>query len=209
MKRTFFISVLVAIALILSLSQFNLPDAAVYGITFIVVFVLILAPRIYYMYFAEDIPKIERFMKRNIKQPMIGLYFGLANRNDDLVAETMEKVLKKYRKEHLQAIFKTIECIYMKNISEAKRYVGDIKPEAYQYYYLALIAIEENDLEEAENLIEKTNHDWMKSALYAQLNKKAGNFSEAKNYAKTAINEAKGLQKYMLFKNFEREFAGN
>ena len=206
MKKTFFISLIIAIVLIGSLMALDLALPIVFVITFIVIFLIIYTPQLYYMYFSQDVNKIERFMQKNLKQPLIALYYGIANEDDQLVYESLQKVLKKYKKPHQQAIFKTIHSLYKKDFSEMKQYVSDIKPLQYQYYYGGIIAINEGNFSKAEENVGKIEIVWMKYELKAALERESGRHEKAKSYAERALENAKGLQKYIIYKHNTREF---
>ncbi|MBS4178299.1 hypothetical protein [Lederbergia citrea] len=207
MKRTFIISLIIVIPLMILLSKLNIPMPAVFGISFICIFFLIITPQLYFMYFSNNVENIERFMKRNLNQPLIALYYAMANKNDELIDKTMEKILKKYRKANHQAIFKTIFALYYGDVQEMKKFLHEIKPIQYQYYYKAIVSINEGYIKEAEEYIEKTKIEWMKSALKAELYLKSGMLDEAENFSQKAVSQAKGLQKYILAKNYEQEFS--
>ncbi|MBS4195469.1 hypothetical protein [Lederbergia citri] len=174
MKKTFFISLIIAIVMIGSLTALNLALPTVFAITFIFTFLIIFMPQLYYMYFSKDVNKIERFMQNNIKQPLIALYYGVANEDDQLVSESIEKVLKKYKKPHHKAIFKTIHSLYKKDFSEIKKYVSDIKPLPYQYYYVGVNAINERNFSKAEEIVGKIEIACMKYELKAALERESG-----------------------------------
>ncbi|MCR2822384.1 hypothetical protein [Lederbergia panacisoli] len=203
MKKTFFISLIIAIVMIGSLSALQLSMPIVLAITFIFIFLIILSPQIYYMYFSNNVNKIERFMKKNLKQPIIALYYGVANNDDQFVSDSLEKILKKYKKPHHQAIFKTVYALYKKDITEMKQYIIEIKPLQFQYYYEGIVSISEGDFIKAEEYIGKIKTVWMKYVLMASLEQENGSKEKAKTYAKTAIENAKGLQKYLIYKHTE------
>ncbi|MBW8349590.1 hypothetical protein K0H71_09045 [Bacillus sp. IITD106] len=206
MKKTFFISLIIAIVLIGSLTALDIALPIVFAITFIFTFLFIFTPQLYYMYFSQDVNKIERFMQKNLKQPLIALYYGIANEDDKLVSDSMEKVLEKYKKPHHQAIFKTIYSLYKKDYTEMKKYVNDIKPLPYQYYYEGIIAINEGDFSKAEEIVGKMEIVWMKYELKAALERESGRHEKAKSSAERALENAKGLQKYIIYKHNAREF---
>jgi hypothetical protein len=76
-------------------------------------------------------------------------------------------------------------------------------------YYQALIFIEEGKFQEALSIAEKINSSWMKHTIEAEVDLKEGNEEKAKTKAKQAISETKGLQKYALYKNFEKILNGD
>ncbi|MBS4200379.1 hypothetical protein KHA93_12125 [Bacillus sp. FJAT-49732] len=206
MKKSFFISLIIAVVLIGSLSALHIPMPFVIVITFVCLFLIILATKVYYMYAAKNLTKIEHFMKNNLKQPLIALYYGVANEEDELVSDSLEKILRRYKKPHHQAIFKTIYALYKKDLSEMKKYINEIKPLPFLYYYEGIVSIEEGNFNKAEENSEKIEIVWMKHALLAELELKKGNRDKAETYAKTSLDNATGMQKYMIYKHNNRLF---
>ncbi|MCJ8007624.1 hypothetical protein ACFFF5_15750 [Lederbergia wuyishanensis] len=206
MKKTFFLSLIIAFVLIGLLSSHHIPMPYVFALTFVLLFLIILAPKVYYMYFSKNIKNIERFMKNNLNQPLIAFYYGIANEEDMVVSESLEKILKRYKKTQHQAIFKTIYSLYNKDVLEMKKYINEIKPLPFQYYYEGIVLIDEGNFEKAEEYVEKIETTWMKYALKAELELKRGELEKAVICAGTALDNAKGMQKYMIYKHNNRVF---
>lgn len=182
-------------------------------LAFIFVGILILAISMYPLlriaFFETDIEKIERFLLKNKKKPSFYIIYALANKLDDQVDQTTEKLLQTTKNKARQAAYKVVHALYFEDIFTAKREVKNIASAQYKSYYQAIIALEESDMEAADRLIEEVSSQWMKYALLAEFEKKKNNIEEAKNYASKALNETKGLQYYSLYKTYEREFQLN
>ncbi|WP_078544648.1 hypothetical protein [Litchfieldia alkalitelluris] len=103
-------------------------------------------------------------------------------------------------------MYKVVQALYFKDIDEAKLFINQIKPLTYRLYYQSYILLEEGDLDGAVDLMEKLSTKWMKDALLAEHARKLNNLPNAKHYAKNAVLQSKGLQRYLLQKTYEREF---
>lgn len=177
-------------------------------VTIVVIFLLtfssLIFTKFYPILWTKNTEKTERFMKKNLKDPMIHLYYGLANGLDDEVEVAMGKILRKYKDKTKQALFKTIDALYKKNLETAEANVEYIRPLPYQHYYRVAIAIENNELTMASELIEKVEIEWMKDALQCELKQKQGKRMEAVEFAQRALEKTRGLQKYLLVKEYEK-----
>ncbi len=153
-----------------------------------------------------DVKKIEKFLKNKKKNPYYNLIYALANNLDNEVEEATNILLKKYQQKHRQALFKTIYALYKKEISIVKQEIEHIKPVNYRQYYQAIILIEEENFSDAKQLINQISIPWMKSALLSDIENKLRNNEKAMCFAKEALKQAKGLQKYILYKTYQRDF---
>jgi NOL1/NOP2/fmu family ribosome biogenesis protein len=206
MLKRLLIPFALALVLTIILQTFNINDVATYIIVFIVIFAILYLPVVYLSFYSTNIDAIDQFLADRKKHPQYGLYYGLANDDRELVEESMEKVLKRYKQPGAQAMFKVIFALYNKDAIEARKHVGLIKQQEYKKYYEAGIAIEEKDYEEARNIGNTLQKEWMKEAVVAEAEKGEGNLEQAKVHARKALAGSKGLQRYMLYKIFSREF---
>ncbi|TDK61782.1 hypothetical protein E2K98_12905 [Bacillus salipaludis] len=172
----------------------------------------VLSAYLYLLYspilFTNDILKTEAFLKKNQNKPIFYLIYSLANHLESNVEDAISKVLLKYKSPTKQAHFIAIYSLYKHDIERAKASVGQIQVLKNKEYYQALICIEEGKLKEALTIGNKIDSSWMKHTINAEVYLKEGNEEKARNYAKQAIRETKGIQKYLLYKNFEKILDG-
>ncbi|MFP5108956.1 hypothetical protein ACSU6B_19635 [Neobacillus sp. C211] len=154
--------------------------------------------------FTNDISKTEKFLIRNQKRPIYYLFYSLANNLDGDVEDAIKKVLLKYKTPARQALFRTIYSLYKHDTEKAKTNLERIQPLKLRQYYLALVCIEEDKLQDAISISDKINSNWMKNTILAEVYLKEGNIEKAKTYANQAVKETKGIQKYSIYKNFEK-----
>lgn len=175
------------------------------AVIFFITFSSLLFTKFNPILWTKSTEKTERYIKRNLKDPMIRLYYGLANELDDQIEIAMEKILRKYKDKTKQALFKTIDALYKKDLETAEAHVANIRPLPYQQYYRVVIALEYDDLATATELLEKVEIAWMKDALQCELERKQGNRNEAVLFAERALEKTRGLQKYLLVKEYQKE----
>lgn len=172
----------------------------------LIVFFGLTFPQLKMAFWETDLNKIEKFLINNKKNPNYQLFYALANNLDEEVEDAIEKLLSKYKNKHKQALFKVIYAFYKKEIVTAKQEIEYIKPANYMRYYKSTLLLEEGNLNEAKQLIEEISIPWMKYALLSELENKLNNPEEAIRLAKMALDQVKGLQKYILYKTYQREF---
>lgn len=195
-----------ALVLTIILQTLKINDIAIYITVFIVIFAVLYVPVLYISIFSTNIDSIDRFVADRVKHPQYGLFYGLANDNRQLVEESVDKLLKRNKQPTAQAMYKVMFALYNKDADEAKKYIDLIKQPEYKKYYKAGIAIEEKNNEEAQTIAQTLQKDWMKEAVYAEVQKGKGNLEQAKIHARKAIEGSKGLQRYMFYKIYSREY---
>lgn len=174
-------------------------------IVFVIFFTILLITKFYPILWTKNIDKTERYMKKNLKDPLINFYYVLANHLDDELEVACNQVMGKVKDPKKRALFQTIYSLYKKDLQTAKVSVAQMQSTIYQTYYLAAIAIEEHNFTKAKQLFGKIDKVWMKAALQCEIAKQEGKYGQAQEYAKQALQQTCGLQKYVLTKQFERE----
>ncbi|MEH7235279.1 hypothetical protein [Bacillus sp. JJ1562] len=160
---------------------------------------------VYPIYWEKNVKKIESYLEKRRKNPLFKLYYGMGNRIDQDVKEATEALLQKYKQPARQAIFKTLFALYEDDIGRAKKDIEEIQPPQYRYYYQAIIAIEEGQVNEATELSGQINSEWMKHALAAGIAKKEGNQAEYVAEIQKAFEKTRGMQRYVIYKQYERD----
>ncbi|KEZ50579.1 hypothetical protein AZ46_0207900 [Metabacillus indicus LMG 22858] len=157
--------------------------------------------------FSKDIRKSESYILKHQSNPMYQFYYAVANNLDDEAEEAMGKFQSKYKNSERRALIQTTYALYKQEPSEAKKYLHLIKSPAYRTYYEGLIAAESRKFKEARDHAERLQEGWMKNSILAEMAEKQGKKSEAKERAAMAFEQTRGLQRYILYKNFEAYLA--
>ncbi|WP_076338039.1 hypothetical protein MHI37_25600 [Paenibacillus sp. FSL H8-0548] len=144
-------------------------------------------------------------MIKQRKKPALYLFYAAANQQDEEVEQLIGKLLIKYKQPNRQALYKAIHGMYRKNSAAVKSEIARIQPVEYRFYYETYFQIEEGDLETARANAAKISKLWMRAALLSEIEIKAGNRSEAISLARQALQSCRGVQRYLLHKNYERE----
>jgi hypothetical protein len=85
----------------------------------------------------------------------------------------------------------------------AKAISMQIKQIHTKEYYDALIFIEKGNLNRAREISFKMKTLWKKNTILAEINLKEGNKEEARKFAIEAMLKSRGVQRYLIYKNFE------
>ncbi|THE09791.1 hypothetical protein E1I69_21070 [Bacillus timonensis] len=160
---------------------------------------------IYPIFWEKNVRKIESYLEKRRKNPLYKLYYGMGNRIDQDVKEATEELVQKYKQPARQALFKTLHALYEDDILRVKKDIEEIHPPQYKAYYQAIVAVEEGKLEQAAALGEQVKSEWMKHALAAGIAKKAGNHEVYVAEIQKAFEKTRGMQRYVLYKQFERD----
>ncbi len=202
-KKIVFYVIVFIVSIVMTILKINI--FIIFAIGFMLLFLMIL-PYLYTVFWEKDINKIEKFLIKEKGNPIYQLFYALANKLDEEVKDAIDQLLKKHKARHKQALYKVIYALYCKDILAAKQEVDNIKSDNFKYYYKSAVLMEEGNLNEARQLIEHISIPWMKSALLSELEYKLNDLDKAMYFAKHALDNAKGLQKYILYKTYEREF---
>lgn len=201
----FIVLFVVAFLLGIVLAVFEIRGPVSVVISLFVIFSLSFYLFVYPIYLEKNVKKIESYLEKKRKNTLFRLYYGMGNRIDQDVKEATEILLRKYKQPARQAMFNTLYALYEDDILRAKGDIEQIQPPRYKYYYQAIVAIEEGKIERADELREQVKTEWMKHALAAGIAKKAGYQEEYIVEIQKAYEKTRGLQRYMIFKQFEQD----
>lgn len=166
---------------------------------------LFLFLKLYPVFFTENMNQVEAYLLANQKKPIYAFYYALANRRDEEVEGSFTLAISKIKSKPGKAQLQIIYYLYKGNPEKAKKYLSELKPMDVKHYYDAMISIEEGQLSTARFLKERIKKPWYKDAIEAEINLKEGNYLEAYTFSELAVANTKGLQRYILVKNYEKE----
>jgi hypothetical protein len=201
----FIVLFVVAFLLGIVLAVFEIRGPVSVVISIFVIFSLSLYLFVYPIYLEKNVKKIESYLEKKRKNPLFKLYYGMGNRIDQDVKEATEILLRKYKQPARQAMFKTLYALYEDDILRVKNDIEQIQPPQYKYYYQAIVAIEGGKIELAAELRDQVKKEWMKHSLAAGIAKKDGHQEEYIVEIQKAYEKTRGLQRYMIFKQFEQD----
>ncbi|ANE45927.1 hypothetical protein SY83_06070 [Paenibacillus swuensis] len=175
------------------------------GIVFALSFLILIFPDLYMMFLETRIDRLERYLLGQRAKPTVNLIYAMANKQDEEVEELYNLMLAKYKNKQRQALLICSYAAYKDQVSTVKDSVREIQSAAYRIYYETAILLEERRPDEARALAEQLTKPWMKHSILAEIELKAGNRNEAMRHAGEAMRTAKGAQRYVLYKHYERE----
>lgn len=168
---------------------------------FIAVIPISLYPIINSLYLTLDINKVDQFLVKRKKQPVYRYYYALANRDLVETDEALKVLLEKYKNNpHWKAVFEVAYASHFNNLLSVKNQINDIKQNEIRNYYEALVLVEQQDFENGRILSNQLKKVWMKESVLALIARKSGRDEEARKHENTAIEHARGLQRYILVK---------
>lgn len=161
----------------------------------------------YPMAWENRMDRVENFLRRNQYKPYIYIYYVTANRLDEEVELTMEKLRNNSTKKSMQAIYQAAYGVYHKDMFIVRQAVPNMRRSDYRTYYETFLLIEEGVGEQAREHLKSIRRRWMQSALLAEIERKLGHREMAIQHAEEAVNATNGVQRYMLVKEYERCYA--
>lgn len=171
------------------------------GLLVVAFFVLSLQD-IRFMFLSKDVEKMEKYLIKKKHEPYYGFILELANGNLPEAKKQLEDLEKKWKGKKT-AIFRAQYYLRVGNIVMAKEEAVLIEQPDMKNYVLAAIAAMEKDDAKVEALKTALKKDWMKHVIETEkaINKK--NLSVAKEKKEAALASTKGLQYFMIYKEYE------
>jgi len=178
-----------------------------FGVIILTIFIYFLAfvvlPQVFTAYRSNNLKSIEKFLEANKKKPMFAYPLALAHGNHVEVEESLRAILAKHQQPYMQNVYKTILALHLKNIEVADSTAQKIDGEPLKSYYAAYIAAVKGDFEEAVRHEENISVEWMLHSLHAIYAREKGHREEFDAESKKAIDESRGVQKYILVHAFK------
>lgn len=152
----------------------------------------------------KRVDRVESFLRSQKNNPSLYIQYVLANRLEDESRTVMEQLISKYKRATVQATFKAAYGLYRKDMAAVQEAVPHIRHADYRKYYEMVLLLEEGESAQAREHLESIRKPWMRSALLAEIERKAGNSGLAVKYAREAMEASGGVQRYVLHKEYER-----
>ncbi|MEC0127006.1 hypothetical protein [Paenibacillus pabuli] len=161
--------------------------------------------RFYYPLSLETrIDRVESFLRKQQKTPGVYIYYVFANRLDDEAELTMEQIRGKYTQKVTQATYSAAYGFYRKDMVAVHEAVQNMRLSDYRTYYETILLLEDGQSDEARERLQSIKKQWMRSTLLAGIELKAENRDTAIQHAHEALNFSRGVNRYVLYKEYER-----
>ncbi|WP_075618440.1 hypothetical protein [Paenisporosarcina indica] len=170
---------------------------------FIFFLAFVVLPQIFTAYRSNNIKSIEKFLKANKKNPLFAYPLATAGGNHVEMEESLRAILAKHKQPYMQNVYHTILALHLDKIETANTYAQKIDKEPLKSYYAAFIAAKKGDFEEASRHEENVSVEWMLHALHALYAHEKGQHSVFETEAQKAIDESRGVQKFILVHSFK------
>ncbi|PAD33090.1 hypothetical protein [Paenibacillus sp. 7523-1] len=148
--------------------------------------------------------RVESFLRGQKNTPELYIQYVLANRFEGESRMVMEQIMSKHKKEKAQAVYKAAYGVYRKDMNDVREAVPYIRFSDYRAYYETILLLEDEKSTQARECLKSIKKRWMRSALLAEIEIKAGHRETAIKHAREAINASRGVHRYVLHKEYER-----
>ncbi|WP_336783370.1 hypothetical protein [Paenibacillus illinoisensis] len=152
----------------------------------------------------KRLDRVESFLLIQKSTPELYMNYVLANRFEDESRMVMEQIMNKHRSEKAQAVYKAAYGVYRKDMNDVRKAVPHIRFSDYRTYYETILLSEDEKSTEARERLKSIKKRWMRSALLAEIEIKAGCREKAIQHAREAIDASRGVHRYVLHKEYER-----
>lgn len=170
---------------------------------FIFFLAFVVLPRIFTVYRSNNLKSIGKFLEMNKKKPILAYPLALAHGKDAEVEESLRAILEKHKQPYMQNVYKTILALHLNKIDAAHTYALKIDSDPLKSYYAAYVAAKQGNFEEATSHEENINVEWMLHSLHALYASEKGLQNDFESSSKKAIDESRGVQKYILVHSFK------
>jgi hypothetical protein len=153
---------------------------------------------------SKRVDRVESFLRNQKNNPALYIQYVLANRLDDEARTVMERLMSKHTRVAVQATYKAAYGWYRKDMAAVQEAVQYIRYPDYRAYYETALLLEEGQGAQAREHLKSIRKPWMRSAVLAEIERKAGNNELAVKYAREAVEASRGVQRYVLYKEYER-----
>lgn len=159
---------------------------------------------IYPLALEKRVDRVESFLRSQKNTPGLYINYVFANRLEDEARTIMEQLMSKYKQAAAQASYKAAYGVYRKDMTAVQEAVPYIRYSDYRTYYETILLLEDGESAQARKRLESIKKPWMRSALLTEIELKAGCIETAVKHAREALNSSRGVQHYVLHKEYER-----
>lgn len=174
------------------------------GVVLIAALIMFMLRFYYPLSLEKRIDRVEIFLRKQQNTPGIYINYVLANRLDDEAELVMEQITQKYKRKSTQASFNAAYGLHLKNMFAIRQAVPHIGLSDYRTYYETILLLEDGKSEDARERLQCIKKQWMRSTLLAGIELKAENRDTAIQHAHEALNSSRGVNRYVLYKEYER-----
>ncbi|WP_090713553.1 hypothetical protein [Paenibacillus typhae] len=200
--KLFFYFVLFVFVLFMRLN--NYPLTLTLGIALTVSLIGYMILFVYPLVLEKRVERVEDFLLSQKHKPGIYIHYVLANRLDDEAKTTMDKLMRKYKHSKALATYKAAYGLYCKDMAAIGEAVSHIRYPDYRKYYETVLLLEEGKSAQAQEHLQSIKKRWMRSALLAEMERRAGDIEAAVKHASEAVDASRGAQRYLLQREYER-----
>ncbi|NMI03503.1 hypothetical protein HF638_05915 [Paenibacillus sp. SZ31] len=174
------------------------------GVVLIAAFIMFMLRFYYPLSLEKRIDRVEIFLRKQQNTPGIYISYVLANNLDDEAELVMEQIMQKYKWKSTQASFKAAYGLYRKDMFAIRQAVKQMGLSDFLTYYETILLLEDWKIDEARERLPSIKKQWMRSTLLAGIELKAENRDTAIQHAHEALNSSRGVNRYVLYKEYER-----
>lgn len=170
-----------------------------------IVVVLMIGDVLYTLYVTTNLRKVESYILRKKKEPIYAFVYAgkFGSKEDQLKA--IDAILKKYKQPYISHYYRCVQETLLKNYSIALNEAEKIEKQPLMNYSIASIHAHVGNIDKAQQLVEQLPKQWMKEAVLASIANYENDTSRYKEHAHSAVEHARGMQRFSLYYYYERQ----
>ncbi|PYE48038.1 hypothetical protein HUB98_01720 [Paenibacillus barcinonensis] len=162
---------------------------------------------IYPMAWETRMNRLDAFLRNKQHKPYIYIFYATANRLDEEVEQTIEKLMSDPRaSKSTKANYQAAYGSYRKDMFTLRKAVREMRRSDYRTYYETILLTEEGNSERARAHLTSIKKEWMRFALLAEIERRLNHLEQAAEYASKAIQASRGVNRYIMTKEAERYY---
>ncbi|MNW25599.1 hypothetical protein D3C74_23440 [compost metagenome] len=197
-----FYIVVFVIVLFMAFNGYSLP--LIIEVAMATSFVAFIIHFFYPLALEKRIDRVEYFLHGQKNTPGLYINYVLANRLEDESKITMEQLMNKYKLESARAPYKAAYGLYRNDMNAVQEAVPYIRFSDYRAYYETILLLEDGKSAQAREHLKSIKKRWMRSALLAEIELRAGSIDTSIIHARDAIDSSRGVHRYVIHKEYER-----
>lgn len=182
----------------------DIPKWLIFILLFLYVFSFTMYPYFNALLWTNNLKTVERFLKANKHRSLYAYPYAIANQSVVEQRAALQKIITSHQQPYIKHNYASILAILEKDYDRALSEAKQITKEPFQSYMIAHSEAYLGNFEQAKTLLPKLTENWMSPSIESLISFKQQDGENFKHYATKAIQQARGIQKYLLVHNFRK-----
>ncbi|MGX9133069.1 hypothetical protein ACWV26_01660 [Rummeliibacillus sp. JY-2-4R] len=193
---------LIAIIACTFLLLMEIPKWLIFIVLFLYIASFTMYPHFNALLWTNNLKTVDRFLNANKHRAIYAYPYAIANQTIEEQREALQKIITLYKQPYVQHNYASLLAILENNYDQAITEAKKIAKEPYQSYMIAHSEAYFGNFEQAHALMPNLTEKWMLSSIESLISFKKQDKINFKHHSSEAIKQARGIQKYLLAHSF-------